>query len=215
MIRLGEQNILGGIEFLHLIKCNNLLLHNLLCDRFGELLTKQITLFFCSYVYKYIIYVFSPAKLLPRTFEVHENSCVTLTVCALYHSRKFLGKKSILENQKIEKFRTRKSSGSCQVQATHFIKIMGKLRPKRSGSCGKCECCCGHLYLPLKFLHRYSFTVLAAPDLLYLQPNPMVSIFLRLICYKARSWSLSPQLHFTLKILVFPFKASPFLNCKL
>lgn len=103
MIRLDEQSILGGIEFLHLIKHNNLLLlHNLLCDFIGVLLTKQITLFFCSYVYKYIIYIFSPAKILPRTFEVHENSCVTLTVCALYHSRKFLGKKSILENQKIE-----------------------------------------------------------------------------------------------------------------
>ena len=38
---------------------------------------------------------------------------------------------------------------------------------------------------PLKFLHRYSFPILAAPDLHFLQLAPTVSTFLRLLCYKA------------------------------
>lgn len=128
-----------------------------MCHHIGIFLSKLITSFFCSSAYKYNICAFSPSKLLPRASVAHESSSATLTDCAFYHLRTFKGRKSVLENQKIENLRTRKSSGSCQIQTPHFIKNNGEtVRPREVVHVGNVSCC-ELLHLPSEIFAQILF----------------------------------------------------------
>ena len=94
---------------------------------------------------------------------------------------------SVLENQKVEKLRTKKSSGSCQIQTPHFIKKKNNRATVRPGEVVRVgnESCPGLSHSRSEMFAQILFPHSSCSWAAFLAASSNGEHFPKTLCYKA------------------------------